>query len=152
MLEADAAKIGGAARREAQVACRRDTGGSPMPRVIHFEILAERPEQIAAFYEQAFGWSFNSWGGAAQSYFLASTGKEGERGIDGAIMGKHFPQAVINTLEVPSLEEALARIEKAGGKKMLGPNVIPNVGRHAYCADPAGGLFGVLEPMAPSKP
>ena len=61
---------------------------------------------------------------------------------------REFDQAVINTLEVESLDETLKKIEKAGGQKVHGPNEIPGVGMHAYCSDIEGNLFGVLEPQA----
>ena len=40
----------------------------------------------------------------------------------------------------------LEKVEAAGGKKVHGPNEIPGVGVHAYCADPEGNLFGILQP------
>jgi predicted enzyme related to lactoylglutathione lyase len=39
-------------------------------------------------------------------------------------MGRHFPQAVINTLEVTSLEDTIKKIEAAGGRKVQSPNGI----------------------------
>jgi predicted enzyme related to lactoylglutathione lyase len=70
-------------------------------------------------------------------------------GIHGAIMHRHFSQAVINTVEVDSLEETLQKIAAAGGKKIHGPEEIPGVGTHAYCEDPEGNLFGVMQPDRP---
>jgi len=32
-----------------------------MPRVIHFEIVADNPERAMKFYEKVFGWEFNKW-------------------------------------------------------------------------------------------
>ena len=75
-----------------------------------------------------------------------TTGPRDEPGIDGGIMGREFDQAVINTMEVLSLEETAKKIEEAGGKRVLGPNDIPGVGTHSYFADTEGNLFGVLEP------
>ena len=118
-----------------------------MPRPVHFEILADDPEKVAAFYRDLFGWNIANWGGP-QSYWLVTTGPEGTPGIDGGIMHRHFPQAVINTVAVDSMEETLAKIEAAGGKKVNGPNEIPGIGMHAYCADPEGNIFGVLQPAA----
>jgi len=40
----------------------------------------------------------------------------------------------------------VARIEQAGGKRVHGPNDIPTVGFYAYCTDPSGTMFGVLQP------
>ncbi len=116
-----------------------------MHRPIHFEILCENPEKIAAFYRDVLGWESASWG-EQQTYWVVTTGPDGTPGINGGIMHKHFPQAVINTVDVASLQEALEKVENAGGKKIHGPNEIPGVGLHAYCADPEGNLFGVLQP------
>ena len=61
-------------------------------------------------------------------------------------MHKHFPQPVVNTIEVASLDAALDRIERAGGRKLHGPNHIPNVGSVTYCTDINGTIFGIVEP------
>lgn len=117
-----------------------------MKRPVHFEILADDPEKVAAFYKEVFDWEIATWGGGEQVYWLVTTGPDDEPGINGGIMNREFDQAVINTLEVESLDQALEKIEAAGGRKIHGPNPIPDVGMHAYCADTEGNLFGVLEP------
>jgi predicted enzyme related to lactoylglutathione lyase len=116
-----------------------------MSRPVHFEIATERPEKVGAFYRDVFGWKIATWEGP-QTYWLVTTGAEGTPGINGGIMHRQFPQAVINTIGVASLDDTLAKVEKAGGKKVYGPHDIPNVGRHAYCTDPDGNYFGVLQP------
>jgi uncharacterized protein len=119
--------------------------GVSMSRVVHFEVLSRRPKEAAAFYEKALGWKPLAWGGPP-AYWLLSTGPRAAPGIDGAVMQRHFPQAVINTVWVPSLAHATHRIEGAGGKRVHGPSEIPGVGLHAYFSDPEGTLFGVLQP------
>lgn len=119
-----------------------------MYRPIHFEILSENPERVAAFYRDVLGWEIASWPG--QTYWLATTGPEGTPGINGGIMHKHLQQPVINTVAVASLDETLGKIEQAGGKKVMGPNQIPGIGLHAYCSDPEGNLFGILQPAEPA--
>lgn len=118
-----------------------------MARVVHFELLAKQPERIVRFYEEALGWKSSTWGGGEQAYWLVSTGPENQRGIHGAVMDRHFDQAVINTVEVASLEETTRKIEQAGGKRVQGPNEIPGIGLHAYFTDPEGTMFGVLQPL-----
>ena len=115
-------------------------------RPVHFEILSKDPERSAKFYREALGWEVNSWPGGEQTYWLVTTGPTEQPGINGGIMGQHLPQVVINTIEVPVLAEAIAKIEAAGGKVVHGPNEVADVGLHAYCADPDGTLFGVMEP------
>ncbi|GMR11587.1 MAG: hypothetical protein BMS9Abin28_2423 [Anaerolineae bacterium] len=46
-------------------------------------------------------------------------------------MYRAFDQAVINTLEVESREEATCEIGAAGGKVVHGSNAVPGVGTHA---------------------
>jgi len=116
-----------------------------MNRPVHFEILTDHPEQVGKFYHEVLGWKIETWEGPT-AYWLVYTGEEGTPGIDGAIMHREFPQAVINTVEVKSLEDTIKKVEAAGGKKINGPNQIPGVGIHAFCADPDGNMFGLLQP------
>jgi predicted enzyme related to lactoylglutathione lyase len=115
-----------------------------MKRPIHFEILADDPESVGAFYAAVLDWEVSTWGGG--EYWLVKTGEEGSPGIDGGIMGRAFAQAVINTVEVESLQETMEKVKAAGGKVVHGPNEVPGVGMHAYCADVEGNLFGLMEP------
>ena len=117
-----------------------------MSRPVHFEILADDPVKIASFYEQVLGWQVTPWEGGGEPYWLFTTGPEGTPGINGAAMHRSFKQAVINTIEVGSLEETMAKLEAAGGKVEFGPQDVPGVGKHVYCSDPEGNLFGVLQP------
>ena len=114
-------------------------------RVVHFEILADNPQAAVDFYKKVFGWDVMVPQGMEQ-YWLATTGPNGTPGINGGIMGNHFPQKTINTIEVESLEKTLEQVIAAGGKKVHGPNQIPGVGTHTYCTDPGGNMFGILEP------
>lgn len=116
-----------------------------MTRPVHFEILADDPEKVADFYRQVLGWEISNWGGP-QAYWLVTTGADDSPGINGGIMERHFGQAVINTVEVDVLEDTLAAVESAGGRKVHGPSEIPGIGLHAYCEDPEGNMFGVLQP------
>jgi predicted enzyme related to lactoylglutathione lyase len=118
-----------------------------MGRPTHFEILAEDPEGARQFYTQVFGWGAEDWGGEG-TYWMLSTGEDGTPGINGAIMGRHFDQAVINTIEIESLEDTMEEVVHAGGKVVNEPNEIPGVGRHVYCQDPEGNMFGILQPAA----
>lgn len=126
-----------------------------MGRPVHFEILGDDPAKLAGFYSEVLGWEFQSWSGSEeyqQEYWLATTGPEDEAGINGAIMKRHFPQSVINTTLVDSLDETLAQVTASGGKLVFRPNEIPHVGTHAYCEDPEGNLFGVIEELKTNNP
>ena len=117
-----------------------------MNRPIHFEILADDPVRVGQFYGDVFGWSTAEWGGGEQGYWLVTTGPSETPGINGGMMKRHFPQGVINTIEVADVEATVSAVEESGGKKVHGPEVVPGVGLHAYCSDPEGTIFGVLQP------
>jgi len=117
-----------------------------MNRPIHFEILTDNPEKVIAFYQQVFNWQIACWEGP-QSYWLATTGSDDAPGINGGFMNRHFHQAVINTIQVNSMDEYIKKIEAAGGKKILGPREVPGVGLHAYCEDPEGSIFGIMQTL-----
>lgn len=118
-----------------------------MHRPVHFEILAEDPEKVVDFYREIFGWEVATWEGP-QTYWLCTTGGRDEPGINGGVMHRHLPQSVINTITVDSVADMIARIEAAGGQKVHGPNQIPGIGLHAYCTDPEGTHFGIVEPLS----
>ena len=44
-----------------------------MPRVIHFEIIAEDVEKAIEFYAKTFGWKIEKWDGP-MDYWLIMTG------------------------------------------------------------------------------
>ncbi len=115
-----------------------------MNRTIHFEILADDPDKLIQFYQAVFSWKIETEDGE-EAYWLVTTGSKALTGINGAVMRRHFPQGVINTSQVESLEDTIRKVEAAGGTKLQGPNIIPGVGTSAYCLDPEGNVFGIIE-------
>ena len=114
-----------------------------MPRVIHFELPADDPERAAGFYEQVFGWAVEKWDGPID-YWLVTTGEEGMPGIDGAI-ARRGEGMTANTIDVPSVDEYVAKVVAAGGQVVVPKQQIPGVGYMAYCADTEGNVFGIME-------
>lgn len=121
-----------------------------MSRTVHFEILADDPQKLVEFYKQVLGWEISTWDGP-QTYWLAKTGEADCMGIDGGFMRRELLQPVINTTAVEGLEQTLAKVLAAGGRIERGPYDIPGIGRHAYCSDPEGILFGLLQPLMPAR-
>ncbi len=122
-----------------------------MPRVIHFEINADQPERAVKFYSDVFGWKIQNWGGPVD-YWLASTGEQGQPGIDGAITKRMDPTATtVNTISVPSLEDFMAKVAEKGGKVITPKMAIPGVGYFAYCKDTEGNTFGIMQEDSSAK-
>jgi uncharacterized protein len=129
-----------------------------MPRVVHFEIHAQDPERAVRFYGQLFGWEITKWAGP-MDYWLIRTGTAPSPGIDGGLLRRHGPapaegQAVnsyVCTVDVPALDDYLARLPAAGGSVAMPKMAVPGVGWLAYAKDPEGNLFGMMQPDPQAK-
>ena len=115
-----------------------------MPRVVHFEIPADDPERSVQFYSEVFGWKGHKWEGP-EDYWLLTTGEEAP-GINGAIMrrGNGFT-APVNTVDVDSVDTYVDKITAQGGTVVAPKMAVPGIGYLAYCADPAGNMFGIMQ-------
>jgi len=125
-------------------------------RIVHFEVPYDDRERAAAFYGDVFGWDVQHV--PDLDYTLASTGPSGDRGptepgyINGGMMQRSdaFKGPVI-TVDVDSIDDALGRVEAAGGKTVFPKNEVPGMGFTAYFTDPEGNLMGLWESAAPSE-
>ena len=115
-----------------------------MSRVIHFEIPADNPERAIKFYSRVFNWKIEKWSGS-QPYWLVSTGAKENPGIDGAIMERQENRCVIDTVDVPSVDEFVEKIEASGGKIVVPKTTIPGMGYFAYFRDTEGNQLGIME-------
>jgi predicted enzyme related to lactoylglutathione lyase len=124
-----------------------------MNRVTHFEIYTDDPEAVQPFYQDVFGWKFNKFEGGPIEYWLVTTGDDKEPGINGGITRPREGQSsgTLNTIAVESLDRTIKEIEQAGGKICVPKMAIPKIGWLAYAADPAGNVFGIIEPDANAK-
>ena len=118
-----------------------------MPRPVHFDITAEDPDRAVAFYEQVFGWKFTHWGGGGpMDYWLIETG-DTQPGIDGGLSRRPEGDApaTINTIDVASLDDAMAAVKQAGGEIIHDRMPVPGVGWYAAFADTEGNRFGIMQ-------
>ena len=121
-----------------------------MSRVIHFEIHADEPQRAVDFYRNIFDWQIIKWEGPAD-YWLITTGPDTEAGINGAIVKRPHPisgntaNAFVCTIDVPSVDEAIAKITSQGGTIELHKMAVPQVGWLAYAKDTEGNIFGILQ-------
>jgi uncharacterized protein len=115
-------------------------------RPVHFDMTAEDPERMTAFYSKVFGWSFEKWDGP-MAYWMASTGPEGEMGINGGISQREpgKPAQTVNTIAVTSIDESIAAIKAAGGTITMDKHEIPGVGTFIQALDTEGNQIGVIQ-------
>ena len=122
-----------------------------MPRVVHFEISANEPEKVVAFYKNVFGWKIDKWDGP-EDYWLVNTGDPNSPGINGGIFKpKELFTGTVNTVEVTNLEEFLEKVKENRGQVVTGKITIPGIGYVAYCKDVEGTIFGLIQPDQSAK-
>lgn len=111
--------------------------------VVHFEIGCDNLSETVEFYKNVFDWNIITKDNSA----LIHTEKEG--GIPGHIteLG-HEPRKYINIyIETKSIESDLKVIEFNGGKKLVGPIVLPDGRSFAWFQDVAGNTVGLITPL-----
>ena len=122
-----------------------------MPRVVHFELIAKDIEKTIDFYTKVFGWKFVKWKGPTD-YWLISTGKEDEPGIDGGLGRRDNPDEITTTtIDVPDLDKAMKDVAKNGGKITLEKMLVPGVGWLAQFEGPEGHKWTMMQNDSTAK-
>ena len=122
-----------------------------MDKIVHFEIPTKDPARASAFYSKAFGWqitqipNFDYWG-----VMTTESDKDGRPTSPGAInggMGKvnDVLKVPTVTVSVADIDNALANIEKLGGKVAEKKTAVGNMGFTAYFTDTEGNVIGLWQ-------
>jgi predicted enzyme related to lactoylglutathione lyase len=118
--------------------------------VIHFEMPAENAERVRTFYESAFGWQTTPLGPEAGDFVLAFTIETDEQtrmpkkrgAINGGFYKKTEPdQHTRLTILVEDMQEAVKKVEAAGGTLIGDVQEMPGVGLFASFLDTEGNLL-----------
>ena len=126
--------------------------------VVHFEMSYTDRDRIIEFYNKAFGWESKKLGPEMGNYVVTATTEMDKNNMPkqaGAINGgfyermknAEYPSVVIS---VPDINEAIKRVEKAGGKILGGmkpgkPDDIPGVGLYISFLDSENNRVGMLQ-------
>jgi len=113
-------------------------------RPTHFEIPVDDADRAERFYTDAFGWTFNRFEGAPSYYGLATTGADGDLGINGALYQRGEMTQTMLTMSVETIEEAADRIVAAGGELVTPKSPIPGMGYFAQFKDTEGNIVGIF--------
>lgn len=128
-----------------------------MNSVIHFEIPVDDEGAAQKFYGEVFGWQINASempGGG--SYTSALTTPVDDKQVPtktGAINGAIIPRDAqlkhpLLTVDVESVDEAIDKVIKAGGTKLIDKATIPGMGEYAYVCDPSGNVVGLWRTLS----
>jgi predicted enzyme related to lactoylglutathione lyase len=114
-------------------------------RIVHFEIPADDVERAKRFYGELFGWEFSSPPGY-DNYWTFTTG-DPEQDAGGGLMARMSPEQVglVSYFGAESVADALAQVERLGGKVIMPRSPVPGMGWFAQCLDPEGNVFALWE-------
>lgn len=120
-------------------------------RPVFFEFHSQDPEATQEFFEDVFDWQIAAFPDV-EDYFVATTGDPGQPGIDGGIMkSRDSASRTTITVDVENLDASIAEAMVRGGVLVVPKMAIPGVGYVAYCVEPGGVLFGMVQ-QADVKP
>jgi predicted enzyme related to lactoylglutathione lyase len=129
------------------------TGPNPQGDFIWYELMTPDPEGAKAFYDAVVGWDF----GKAEADYNGYRMINAPGGFAGGVlpltdeMQQHGARPTwLGYINVNSVDDTVASIERAGGKAHMPATDIPNVGRIAMVADAQGAPFYVMRPIPPA--
>lgn len=116
--------------------------------VVHFEVIGKDGEKLQSYYSELFGWEVNAdndmkYGIVAREQNMNDEGV----GIGGGIGGgpEGYDGHVTFYVEVPDVEQALAKAESLGGSRVMGPETIMGQLVLGQFSDPEGHVIGVVQ-------
>jgi predicted enzyme related to lactoylglutathione lyase len=112
----------------------------------------DRPK-AAKFYKQLLGWETKDVPmGPGEPYTLCQRDGKDFAGITKSMAPANVPPHWLPYIGVDDVDRSAAKIKELGGKVMMAPTDIPNVGRFAAVADPQGAAFAIYKSASPYPP
>jgi uncharacterized protein len=116
--------------------------------IVHFEVVGSDGDKLKAYFAELFGWQFEDAPGSMNYGIVQREGNTNAEGIGigGGVGGVEGDAGHVTFyVEVPDIEAALAKGERLGGKRLMGPDEVPGTGTViAHLSDPEGHLIGLV--------
>jgi len=114
--------------------------------VVHFEVIGKDPDKLREFYAEMFEWEFSDPMGPTNYRMIDRNTNDDEVGIAGGIGGvpEGYDGHVTFYVEVDDVGKALDKAEELGGKKMMGPDQVPEGPVIGLFVDPQGHTIGLV--------
>lgn len=110
----------------------------------HFEMFGDEPEELAGLYRELFGWQIEQAPGV--DYWRIGSA-DGSQSIGGLARRPPFDlKGWLAYFQVASVVEAIAIVERHGGRVLKERTAVPRTAWYAVLADQAGNAFAVWEP------
>jgi uncharacterized protein len=115
--------------------------------VVHFEVIGKDGDKLRSYYSELFGWEIDA-DNPMKYGLVAREGNVNDDGIGigGGIGGgpEGYDGHVTFYVQVPDVEEALARAESLGGSRVMGPDDVMEGLVIGLFTDPEGHVIGVM--------
>jgi predicted enzyme related to lactoylglutathione lyase len=116
--------------------------------VVHFEITGQDAPKLHSYYSELFGWEIDA--NNPMNYGIVQ--REGNLNPDGVGIGggiaqgpEGYPGHVTFYVEVPNVEESMAKAESLGGTRMMGPEQVQPGLVIGLFSDPEGHVIGLIQ-------
>jgi predicted enzyme related to lactoylglutathione lyase len=117
--------------------------------VVHFEVIGKDGDKLRGYFGDLFGWEID----ASNPMNYGVIQRDGNTNADGVGIGGGIGQGpegydghVTFYVEVPDVGEALAKAEELGGKRVMGPEELPDAGiTLGQFTDPEGHPIGLIQ-------
>ena len=118
--------------------------------VVHFEVIGKDGPKLQSYYSELFGWQID----ANNQMNYGVIPREGNTNADGVGIGggvgpgpgPDYEGHVTFYVEVPDVEESLAKAESLGGSRIFGPDTVPGMELVlGQFADPEGHVIGLIQ-------
>jgi predicted enzyme related to lactoylglutathione lyase len=118
-----------------------------MPTIVHFDISADDTARAKKFYSALFGWKFETYPGPIEYSLISTNNLDGMPGVGGGLGKRSDPsqRGVLNYYGVESIEVAMKKVRRLGGKIITEKMVVPRMGYMINCEDTEGNRFGLWE-------
>ena len=122
-----------------------------MDKVVHFEVPADDLARAKKFYTDVFGWRLVDV--PQMNYTLAYTAEVDEKQmlkVPGTINGGMTKRSAIITgptfsIDVKNIDEAMQKVERAGGAIIKDKTVVGSMGFVAYFKDTEGNVLSLWQ-------
>lgn len=127
---------------------------NPPGSFIWYELMTPDPAGAKAFYDAVVGWDIEPEPAGEMDYRMIRRSSGGNAGgvlrLTDEMRGHGARPVWLGYVGVDDVDATVASAEGDGGKALMPPFDIPNVGRVAMVADPTGAPFYVMKPIPPA--
>lgn len=110
------------------------------------ELMTTDVKGAKAFYGDLFGWGMQKFEPGEMDYTMATLGGQEIAGIMGIPEeAAGMPPSWGGYVTVADVDALLPRVTQLGGKILVPPHDIPNVGRFAVIQDPQGAMLSIIK-------